>query len=347
MENIKKFSRRQFLGTASTLISGSVLGVNTLIHAPAYIPDLFKPNSKINGVQIGTITYSFRDMPDQSAEATLQYVLDCGISAIELMGGPAESFAGAPKNPVNMRSVFPLMRKRFDKKELTPEEKQKLAEVDAQLKAYNDEMAKWRLNAPMEQFAKLRKMYKKAGVSIYAFKPAAFDINHSDIDIEYGMKATKALGATHFTLEHPSNDAHTLKLGKMAEKYGLKVGYHGHEQQTPTLWDTALSQSPANALNLDFGHFVAAGNQNPIDMVKQKHAHIVSMHIKDRQTPAHGKSNLEWGKGDTPIADVLKFMRDQKYKFPATIELEYQIPEGSNSVKEVQKCLEFCRKALG
>src|SRR5262245_65178155 len=57
-----------------------------------------KPNSMFNGVQIGTITYSFRSMPDQSAEATLKYVLDSGISAIELMGGPVESFAGAPSS---------------------------------------------------------------------------------------------------------------------------------------------------------------------------------------------------------------------------------------------------------
>src|SRR3989442_14984857 len=55
-----------------------------------------KPNSLINGVQIGTITYSYRSMPDQSGEATLRYIVDSGISAIELMNGPAESFAGAP-----------------------------------------------------------------------------------------------------------------------------------------------------------------------------------------------------------------------------------------------------------
>src|SRR3954469_9214818 len=55
-----------------------------------------KPNSVFNGVQIGTITYSYRSMPDQSAEATLKYILDSGISAVELMGGPVESFAGAP-----------------------------------------------------------------------------------------------------------------------------------------------------------------------------------------------------------------------------------------------------------
>ena len=47
-------------------------------------------------MQIGTITYSYRSMLDQSAEATLKYIVDSGISAIELMGGPVESFAGAP-----------------------------------------------------------------------------------------------------------------------------------------------------------------------------------------------------------------------------------------------------------
>src|SRR5580765_7031130 len=56
-----------------------------------------KPNSVIGGVSLGTITYSYRSMPDQSAEATLRYVVESGISQIELMNGPAESFAGAPQ----------------------------------------------------------------------------------------------------------------------------------------------------------------------------------------------------------------------------------------------------------
>jgi hypothetical protein len=39
-------------------------------------------------------------------------------------------------------------------------------------------------------------------------------------------------------------------------------------------------------------------------------------------------------------------MKKKKYAFPATIELEYQSPTGSNAVAEVQRCLEFCREAL-
>jgi hypothetical protein len=55
-----------------------------------------KPNSLFSGVQIGVITYSYRSMPDQSAEAHLKYIVDSGVSAIELMGNPAESYAGRP-----------------------------------------------------------------------------------------------------------------------------------------------------------------------------------------------------------------------------------------------------------
>ncbi|GAA4403915.1 hypothetical protein GCM10023187_20430 [Nibrella viscosa] len=339
-------SRRTFLGTTAALVSGAVLGTNKLFGAPAIIRNLNKPNSLINGVQIGVITYSYREMPDQSAEATLQYVLDSGISAIELMGGPAESFAGAPKNMVDMRTIFPLMRKRRENQQLTEDEQKILAEADAQTKAYRAEVAKWRQSVSMAKFEQVRKMYNKAGVTIYGFKPDAFGMQNTDADIDYGMRAAKALGANQVTLEHPANDAHTQRLGKMAEKHGIRVGYHGHEQQTPTFWDTALAQSPGNALNFDLGHYIAAGQPDPLGLIRQKHDRIASMHIKDRQGPANGKGNLPWGQGDTPLKEALTLMRQQKYTFPATVELEYKVPEGSNPVAEVRKCVDFCRNIL-
>lgn len=342
-----KTSRRQFIGAASTLLAGTMMASHQTFAIPNFINNLGKSGSTIKGVRLGLITYSFRDLPDQSAEATLDYIRQCGITHVEMMGGPAESFAGAPKNPVDFRTMMPIWRKRQQKVELTEEEKKTLAEVEAKGKAYREEMAAWRQSAPMSKFEEFAKMYKKADIEIYAFKPDAFGMQNTDADIDYGLRAAKALGASHVTLEHPSNDAHTLKLGKAAEKYGLKVGYHGHEQQTPTFWDTALSQSPANALNLDLGHYVAAGNANPLEIIKQKHDRIVSMHMKDRKSKANGGDNLPWGTGETPLADALRLMRDNKYTFPATIELEYKIPEGSSPIEEVKKCLEFCKSALG
>jgi len=135
-------------------------------------------------------------------------------------------------------------------------------------------------------------------------------------------------------------------LGKLAEEEGILVGYHGHEQQTPTLWDTAITQSSTNRMNLDFGHYIAAENENPVQFIDEKHYKIVSMHLKDRQKRSNGGGNLMWGTGDTPIKEVVRLIQDKKYTFPVTIEVEYDIPEGSSAVEEVKRCLAYIKNAL-
>src|SRR6056297_282248 len=346
MKEKQSLSRRKFIGTGSLFAAGMLLPTQKIIGAPAILKYFGKPNSIIKGVQVGVQTYSFRSMEDQSAEATLKYILDSGISAVELMGGPAESFAGMPENPVNWRVLYGLMRKQRNGAALSEDESKELTDLQAQMKTYKQKVANWRMNAPLDKFEKVRKMYNDAGVSIYAFNPRAFEKNNTDAEIDYGFRAAKALGASHVTLEHPSDDSHTLKLGNMAKKHKIQVAYHGHEQQTPNFWDTALQQSKYNMLNLDLGHYIAAGNENASDLIQTHHNRIASIHIKDRQTPANGKDNLVWGKGDTPIGQILGLMSKERYSFPATIELEYKIPEGSDAVREVSRCLEFCREQL-
>ncbi len=331
--NSHQTSRRNFI---------SKMGIG-MLGAPYIIKNL---NAHYQ-VKIGMITYSFREMPNQDGDSILQYILEAGVKHIELMGDPAEAFAGRPQSKIDMRTVYPIMKKRFDKQELTDDEKKMLADFEKERKANNEATAAWRKTASISKFEEFGKKYKKAGVSIYAYKPDCFGTQNTDEDIHFGMGAAKALGASHVTLEFTPNEAHTLKLATIASGYGIKVGYHGHEQQTPTLWDKALAQSPANGINVDLGHFVAAGNKGPLEFLKAKHDRILSMHIKDRLNPEHGKGNVVWGKGDTPIADALKLMREQKYNFPATIELEYEVPKDSNPVKEVKKCVEFCKNVLG
>ena len=55
---------------------------------------------------------------------------------------------------------------------------------------------------------------------------------------------------------------------------------------------------------------------------------------------------MPWGQGDTPIAEVLQFIKKNKLTFPGDVELEYKVPKGSNAVQEVLKCVAYCRKAL-
>src|ERR1700712_3362849 len=117
------FSRRRFIGTGMLAAAGMALASKGSFASSIFADG--KPNSVINGVQIGVITYSFRSMPG-SAEQLLQYCKDCNISAIELMGEAAEAFAGAPKYA---------------------------AGTDWAAK-----MAEWRMSVPMDKFIELRKM---------------------------------------------------------------------------------------------------------------------------------------------------------------------------------------------
>ena len=340
-------SRRQFIGTSSMIAAGLAVTAKSAFGAPNILKYYGSSGSLIKGVQIGVITYSYRSLEDQSAEATLKYVTDSGISAIELMGDPAESFAGKPASTVDRRAYYQAMRKaRNNADEMTEEEKKNLDAMKAEMDAYNESVLYWRANVSMDKFEAMKKMYADAGVSIYAFKPSTFGRNNSDAEIDYGFRAAKALGANQVTVELPGDPDLTKKLGKFAAKHKIYMAYHGHEQQTPTWWDTALGQSEYNAMNLDLGHYVAAGQPGPLDLVKAKHDRIKSMHIKDRQNKENGKANLPFGQGDTPVIEVLQLMRDQKYTFPATIELEYKVPEDSDPVAEVKKCFEYCRKAL-
>ena len=298
------------------------------------------------GVTIGVQTYSFRTQEDESPLAILEYIKETGIKHVELMGNHAEPFAGAPASPMDDPAKRAIMIKQWRQQELTEEEAELAVLLREEMAQFNADMAQWRSEVDYSKFEELRELYAANGISIYAFKPSVFGKDNTDDDISYGMRAAKALGANHVTVEHPEDDEHTARLGKIAEEEGILMAYHGHMQQTPTLWDTALAQSSGNSMNLDFGHYIAAENENPLQIIKDKHASIASMHLKDRQKKSNGGGNLMWGAGDTPIAEVVTLIRDNGYTFPITVELEYKIPEGSDAVQEVKRSYEYIKNIL-
>jgi sugar phosphate isomerase/epimerase len=288
-----------------------------------------RPNSTINGVRVGAITYSYRTMPDQSADATLRYVVDSGISQIEFMGGPIEAFAGAPQGPQGGGG-------RRGSQPQTPEQQAAQREATAKLRA-------WRTSVSMDRFKALRKMYNDAGVTIYAWK--RMSPNMSDEELEYIFNVAEALGCTHTTLELIEDAAQLKRIGALAEKKKIYAAYHTHLQGSMSAFDQAFAVSRGNMANVDLGHFVAAGG-DPVAFLAKFHDRIASFHLKDRTTPANGQKNVPWGTGDTPLAALLQMVKKNKWTMPATIEVEYDVPEGSDAVKEVRKCLDYCRTAL-
>jgi sugar phosphate isomerase/epimerase len=329
-EPIMSYTRREFGKLALTALPAAA-SLDRSIVALAQEGKSRQPNSVIDGVHIGTITYSYRSMPDQSAEATLKYILDSGISAIELMNGPAENFAAAPQGA---RRGGGGGRRGQDQ---TPEQQAAEREAAEQLK-------KWRTSVSMDRFKALRKMYNDAGVTIYAWK--AMNPNMSDAELDYVFNVAEALGCTHTTVELPTDVAQLKRIGAFAEKHKVYAAYHTHTQGSMTAFDQAFAASNANMSNVDLGHYVAGTGESPIPFLKKFHDRIASVHLKDRTTPAHGAGNVAWGTGDTPLKEILQLMKKERYAFPASIEFEYDVPQGSNAVKEVTKCLDFCKAAL-
>jgi sugar phosphate isomerase/epimerase len=325
-------SRRKFLGLTAAAAAFTIIPVNYSYGNGSTPQKGKKPDSRFGGVQVGAITYSWRSMPG-TAEEILQYCLRDGISSIELMGDVAENYAGLPKGPTRpARGAV-----------MSDSEKTALAQAN---KDAVEAQRKWRITAPMKKFEELRKMYTDAGVNIHIakFSPE----NWTDEEIDYSFKAAKALGAAGVCTEIGDNAC--KRMGPIAQKNGMYAIFHQHLQPGEPGWnfDKFLAYSPANMLNFDAGHYFGATGLHPNNIIEKLHDRIISVHIKDKTGPkgTPPNTNMAWGKGETPVADILLLIKKNKWPIYVDIELEYPVPEGSDAVEEVKKCVEYCKKIL-
>ena len=267
-----------------------------------------KPNSKFGGVQIGAITYSYRTMPDQSIEAMLRYAVQSGLSSVELLSDAVEIYAGRPDD--------------------------------------KDAFRQWRISVTMDKFKEIKKMFDKQGVKIHLVNFAVAGL--SDEEIDYAFKVTKTLGAKGMNMEISEESAR--RMSPFADKHKFNVVFHNHGQPgNPNFsFDKVLEHGTRLMLNFDVGHYYGATGKDPCDLIKRLNKRIYSLHLKDKTGPLDDPkdANQAFGKGGTPIVEILQLIQKEKWPIYCDIELEYKIPQGSDDVKEVIKCVDYCRKAL-
>ncbi|MGD0499190.1 MAG: sugar phosphate isomerase/epimerase [Bryobacteraceae bacterium] len=324
-------------------------------------------NSKFGGVQIGTISYSFSRIYATDATVIIKDMVEIGLGEVELESGPCEQLAGAPAVPTFRGGGGAAARRGpggapgagqpggapaaagaaargrgagGGRAPLTPEQ---IAERDAAQKKLVD----WRKATTPAMWAGVRKQFNDAGIAVailcYNMQDAM-----TDDDIEYGFAMAKGLGVKAISTSTTLTMA--KRIAPIADKHKLMVGYHGHDQtsdpnQTATLesYDTLMGYGGYNGINLDIGHFTAA-NYDAVAFIQKHHARITNLHLKDRKKN-HGPGVL-WGMGDTPIKQVLQEVKKGKYTFPCNIEWEIGVPEGSDLITEMKKCLKYCEDAL-
>ena len=297
-------------------------------------------NSLIEGVRVGVQTYSFRDMltmPGDAVGRIARAIQQLGLSECEVFEptiAPSHLSANAPWRMAAGKATQASLYGR------PPEPHAPTAEDIAAREA----LRTWRLATPLDRFKAIRDDFERAGVQIFAFNFGLKD-DCNDDEVERGFEMTKALGTNIMTAST------TITMAKrtvpFAEKHGIMLGLHGHSNlsdpnqfATPESFEQGLAMSKNYRINLDIGHFSAAGFDS-VAFIRKHHDRITNLHLKDRKN--NDGPNMPFGQGDTPIKPVLQLLKAERYPIPAYIEYEYA---GGASTHEVARCIEYVRAAL-
>jgi sugar phosphate isomerase/epimerase len=274
----------------------------------------------VGGVRIGVQTYSFRELPRTPRGDATKSIIDamktCGLTECELWSPQIEpaGSGGRGRPPEEIRQAREALRN-------------------------------WRLNQPIEHFNGIRQAFATAGLSIYAFN-YSFGNDFTDEEIDRGFVMARALGAEIITAS--TNLTVARRVAPFSDRHRMVVSMHNHsdvrdpnEFATPASFAAALALSKYFKINLDIGHFTAA-NYDPVAYIREHHADITNLHIKDRKRDQG--DNTPWGRGDTRIGEVLTLLKRQRWPIRAYIEYEYRGDAGA--VDEVKKCTAILKAEL-
>ena len=208
------------------------------------------------------------------------------------------------------------------------------------------------IKASEADFKATRNKLDDAGIRVSSYC-VNFPVDATDEHLDRGFTGSGLLGTKLMTtsVKKPI----VPRLDQWARKYKVTIGLHNHwfgqspperravEFETPDDFLNALKgASQYLAINLDIGHFHAAGF-DPVSFIRENHRRIISLHIKDRDKD-EARTQKRFGQGVTPIVEVMKLLKSLKYKGAANIEYE---PEQEDPVEGVRDALAYLRRALG
>ena len=288
----------------------ALAGVSTGFAGLAGMGRAQAPNrSIINGVQFGIQPFCYHDLPMtiETRPELLRRIVKNGFGMVELHAVWCEpQFTGA-----NSRQ----------------------------------ELREWRINAPKSHFEKIRKEFNDQGVSIFAYW-STINESHTEAEISAIFEAAKTLGCRGVT--GSQGLAMSAKLVPFMKKHGLFMGLHNHDNlsdpdslSNEASFVKGLALSPEFKATLDLRHFTA-GNGDALGFLERHHERVSSVHIGDRRKN-NGRST-PFGEGDSPIIEVLRLIRDNKWPIVALLEFEHGTLR--KEVEEVQLMFDYCKRAL-
>jgi hypothetical protein len=255
-------------------------------------------NSTVNGVSLGTITYSFRDLPrtpgQDNIDAIIQALQFCRIGDIELFSPNMEP-AGQPLPP---EPPTPYGMPRTARPPRTEAQ-------NALNRANREALRKWRIETPAAHYQDVRQKFDAAGIRLFALT-IGFNDSFTDEEIDACFRQATALGVQ--TIASSTSPAMCPRLAPFADRHKMKVAVHGYSVLndpnrfgSPESFAKALALSPYFRINLDIGHFAAA-NLDPVAFIRENHEQITQRTLRrwryahqTRPRPAQGKEVSDSG----------------------------------------------------
>jgi sugar phosphate isomerase/epimerase len=287
-----------------------------------------RPDSRVDGVQIGTISYSFRAIPNLTLDTLIAAMTDIGLTEVELMSTHAEAGAGAGLADPSANEPGGT----------APTAAPGLGSGDSAI-------SRWRRSVPMTAFGAVRRRFTDAGIDL---RLLCFNMNDemTDEEFDYVFRIAHAMEARGITTSAKISVAR--RIAAFANRHQMPVAFHNQgtvggpdDIATPESYVECMALSPFHRVNLDIGNFTAAGF-DAIAFLTEHHDRVLNLHLKDRRGPAGKGQNVPWGRGDTPIRPILQLLKTRQWDIPANIEFEYE----GDTIAEMKNCLRFCREAL-
>lgn len=304
------------------------LGKAALGSLPIAVSAAKKMNSVFHGVQFGLQSYVFSGLglPHETlVDVVIRSMVESGLGECDLY---------APL--VEPAEFWDRIRPGGAATAVTPE-------IAADRARARQQLAEWRRSVSPDHFRAVRKKFEDSGIVIYGLSGFPGD---TEEELRYTLDVASACGARLVSLQ--IGLAAARRAVPLAEKSDVTVGIQGHPDMSATNPDAisrpenyrqALSFSDRYVMSFDIGD-ATGGGYDAFGFVEQHHDRIALLYLKDRRKD---KLSVPWGQGDTPIAQILRMIRDRRYPIRCYMDCDHKT---SDRPADVKRSFEYAKAAL-
>ena len=217
-------------------------------------------------------------------------------------------------------------------------------EVAADRARAREELARWRTSVSLDYFRAIRKKFDGAGIDIYGL--SGFP-GSTEEELTRTYEIADVLGANLITLS--INLSGARRIAPLAEKHRFLVGIQGNPNMSvtnpdaiakPENYEQAVALSKSYWISFDIGD-ATGGGYDALKFVETHHDRITLLYLKDRRKD---RLSVPWGEGDSPVAQVLRLVRDNKYPIRCYLDCDYKTTDRPADVK---RSFEYAKTVLG